>query len=59
MCADVQSCLKYQNVEELKYSFSPLYRLRAKIGKSLPDVFCKIDKRSMSWFYLLLYYCVE
>lgn len=59
MCADVHSCPKYQNVQQLKYSFSLLYRLRAEIVKSLPDAFCKTDKRSVSWFYLLLDYCVE
>lgn len=58
VCADVHSFLKYQNVQELKYSFSLLYRLRAEIV-TLLDAFCEIDKRSVSWFYLLLDCCIE
>lgn len=59
MCAGVHSCPKQQSVQELKYSFSLLYRLRAEIVKLLPGAFSKIDKRYLSWFYLLLDYCVE
>lgn len=42
--ADVHSCPKYQNVQELKYSFSLLDRLRAEIAKSFQMHFVELTR---------------